>query len=96
MDARLHRERIDPATNRQRRHTDHLDDVPDGAFVFVPGTHHPALVLGDHLVPCGPEGYGKPVERPQRTEAVILTPRSTVAALAAGYRPELHSLAYTR
>ena len=90
IDARLHRERIDPSTGRQRRHTGDLDTVPDGTFIFMPGTSDPALVHGDHLLPCRPEGYGKPQERSRGIEAVVLTPRCSVAVLAAGYRPELH------
>ena len=90
MDTRLHAERVDQSKGVQVRHLRDLDALPDGAFVFDPRTGHPALVLGSHLVPCGAEGYGKPVERPKALEAVTLTPACSVAVLAAGYRPQIH------
>lgn len=93
MDVRLHRERVDPGSGAQRRHTGYLDELPDGTCVFEPGTNYPVLVLGDYLLPCRPEGYGKALDRPRGVKAVVLTPKCLVAVLGAGYRPQLHPTA---
>ena len=55
MDARLHAERLDPATRRRVLHPASLDDLPDGAFVLVDG--EPLLVLGTRLLTWTPAGY---------------------------------------
>jgi hypothetical protein len=39
-------------------------------------------------MPWSFQGYGPPVTLDTNLEADVLTPPSTVAALAAGYRPE--------
>jgi hypothetical protein len=86
MDRRLHAERIQGRT--QRRHALPWRDLPVGAFVTL--GERPALVLGDRLVPWSASGYAPAVDRPRRGDATVLTPRSTVAVLAHGYRPVLH------
>lgn len=50
----------------------------------------PYLVLGDRLLPWTPEGYRPARERPSGLEVTVLTPRSTVATLRAGFKPRLH------
>ena len=87
VDRRLHDERTDG--RRPRRHRHAWRALPEGAFVVVDDAAH--LVLADQLVPWTPtvEGYGSPVARPGRGDAVLLTPPSTVGVLAAGYRPLL-------
>ena len=81
LDRVLHHERTGP---RQRAP---LDALPDGTFVELDGDPH--LVLGDALLPWGPGGYAAPLPRPAST-VEVLTPRSTVNALRAGYPPRLH------
>lgn len=87
LDRRLHDERTDG--RRQRRHRHPWRELPTGAFVAVDEVAH--LVLPDRLVPWTPArlGYGEPVDRPGGGDATLLTPPSTVAVLAAGYRPQL-------
>jgi hypothetical protein len=57
--------------------------LPDGTMVDLEGTAH--LVVGGVLCPWSPTGYGP--ARPAPAEALVLTPRSIVAAIAAGYAP---------
>lgn len=87
LDRRLHAERIVRWTHRRRLHPAAWRDLPDGAFVLQDG--EPALVLGDALVPWTTDGYGPPRPRPSTGTAELLTPPSSVAALRAGYRPQI-------
>ena len=64
---------------------------PTGTFVVADEV--PALVLGDRLVPWSAAGYCAPMERPERGDATVLTPPSTVEVLRNGYRPVLHATA---
>jgi hypothetical protein len=89
MDRRLHAERVEGRA--QRRHGLPWRDLPAGAFVAI--GELPALALHDRLVPWSAAGYGPAEERPVRGEARVLTPPSTVALLAHGYRPRLHPTA---
>jgi hypothetical protein len=90
VDARLHRERVDPATRAHRLHEAELDDLPDGAFVLRDG--EPWLVRGTRLRRWTPDGYRDEVaRRPGR--CVLVTPPSLVAVLRAGWNgavPLLH------
>jgi hypothetical protein len=95
IDAALHGERIaggrrDGPHQRKVTYSASLADLPDGAMVVLPGDTVPQLVLGDTLLPWSFDGYGAPVARPVGAMVMVLTPRSTVAALAHGYTPELH------
>lgn len=93
MDRALHAARVEPRTRRQVRHAAPLDDLPDGAFVRLPGEAPAFLVLGDRLLPFSFAGYGTPRPRPRGATAEVATPRPTLAVLAAGYRPVLHPTA---
>ena len=84
MDARLHAERVDPASRAQRRHDARLGGLPDGAFVVHDG--EPWLVLADELRRWSPAGYDASEPRPDGP-AVLLTPPSLVAVLGAGWDP---------
>lgn len=83
VDRVLHRQRTGPWA-RARLHA-----LPDGTFAARDGDPRPLLVLGGALLAWHPHGYG---DRVPRTGGVVevLTPRSTVEALRAGYRPVLH------
>jgi hypothetical protein len=84
MDARLHAERVDPASRAQRRHGADLEQLPDGAFVLRGG--EPWLVVGDELRRWSAAGYDATVRRPEGP-TVLLTPPSLVAVLGAGWDP---------
>lgn len=91
LDWQLHGERVDSLSRRQVSHDAPLDDLPDGTFITLPGKPGaPYLVKGEHLLPWTPEGYRAARERPLGIEVTVLTPRATVGALAAGFRPRLH------
>lgn len=85
IDARLHDERLDPATRGRRRHDAPLDELPDGAFLLRDG--EPWLVLGPELLRWTPAGYAERASRPTGDEALLLTPPSLVAVLRAGWEP---------
>jgi hypothetical protein len=82
LDTLLHAERLD--ARRQRiTYDERLGSLPDGAFVVQDGEAH--VVRTSRLWRWRPEGYTDPIElQPDQTVAV-LTPRSVVNTLAAGY-----------
>lgn len=92
IDGQLHHERLTDGRllrdRRKRVYVQVLDALPDGAFVELAGVPH--LVRGGQLLPWCPGGYGAPIARPAGIEVTVLTPPSTVRALAAGYVPQLH------
>ncbi|HKA87708.1 MAG TPA: hypothetical protein VKE22_08595 [Haliangiales bacterium] len=88
MDARLHEERVDPRSRRQRTHAASFGDLPDGVMVHHGGT--PSLVACGCIHAWTFAGYGPPVRVSPDLPMVVLTPPATVATLAAGYRPILH------
>ncbi|HEY1623530.1 MAG TPA: hypothetical protein VGG16_06990 [Streptosporangiaceae bacterium] len=103
IDARLHADRLIAPGSRRKRpagalpgaevrrsHTAPLSTLPDGAMADLDGA--PYLVLAGRLLRWTPGGYARePVTAPE--QVTVITPRSTVAALAAGYRPILHESA---
>ena len=86
MDATLHRERLD--RGRKRLHTlpMPLAKLPDGAMVQQDGESF--LIARGRALTWSPAGYGE--TESALADAMLLTPPSTLRALAAGYRPVLH------
>ena len=72
--------------------------LPGGVFVRLPeGRPGPAYLLeNDRLLPWSPAGYGEPRAILRSRDVEVLTPRSIVAVLSAGYRPMLHPSAHAR
>jgi hypothetical protein len=100
IDDALHHERITGGRRRGRlprkiTYTAALADLPDGTMVVLPDTPTAHLILGGQLLPWSFEGYDEPVTRPADATVMVLTPRSTVGALAHGYQPLLHPSALT-
>ena len=93
IDRVLHAARVDSRTRRQIRYRAPIDDLPVGTFVRLDGDDWAWLLLEDRLMAYAPQGYHAPVTRPRRIDVEVLTPRPTVAVLAAGYRPMLHESA---
>lgn len=87
IDARLHAERLLPRTRTRRLHELRWTDVPSGAFVMLDDAPH--LVSAEGLVRWTTQGYAAVRPRPRRGTAVVLTPPATVAALRAGYQPQI-------
>jgi len=92
IDARLHEDRLaGPGIRRSYRAP--LAELPDGAMVEADGA--PWLVLGGGLLAWTPRGYRDRRAAGLATTVAVITPRATVAALAAGYLPVLHPSART-
>jgi len=88
MDARLHAERIE--RKRKKTYRENLARLPDGAYVALDGQAW--LVRDSRLFAWSDSGYTR--SRPRgRGEVEVLTPRSAVAILSAGYRPAIHPTA---
>lgn len=85
IDEVLHRERIDRSGGKVL-YEEQLADLPAGAFVVYPDK--PALVADGRLYPWTPFGYGESMVLPAGERVKVLTPRSTVNALRAGYVPQ--------
>jgi hypothetical protein len=83
MDEALHRERIENRGKRLWRAR--LGDLPDGAMIARDGR---AFALREgRLWPWSFAGYGAPAPFGASELADVLTPPSTIGALARGYRP---------
>lgn len=90
IDARLHGERQASGGKPVPVALDRLDGLPDGTMVQVGGTAFAAL--GGRLLAWSFDGYVPTLHLPAG-DASIITPPTTVAALAAGYRPVWHASA---
>jgi hypothetical protein len=90
IDARLHADRL-VRPGVRRSYTAPLASLPSGTMIDLGGT--PWLVYDGGLLAWTPGGYlDRHAEVP--TEPVtVITPRATVATLAAGYRPTVHPTA---
>jgi hypothetical protein len=86
IDAELHEGRLAARATR-RTYRDELATLPDGTMVELEG--RPWLVLGDELLAWGFGGYQARRSR-DGGEVTVITPRASVATMAAGYRPALH------
>ena len=93
IDAVLQRERID-AAGRKVTYLDRAAALPQGTFLQLPGDDTAWLVKDDRLLAWSPFGYTGSRSLPDGTVlAAVLTPRSIVRALAAGYAAGLHPTA---
>jgi hypothetical protein len=94
IDRALHRERINGHHLQRDKvkltYTEHLNALPDGTFVMLEATETAYLVRNNALYPWSFAGYGQPIARRAAT-VQVLTPRSTVRALAHGYIPDVHA-----
>jgi hypothetical protein len=89
MDAQLHPERVDRATRRQRTTQAQAGDLPDG--VMIRRDRRLWLLTGGQLLEWSHRGYAARAPAPAPGELVeVLTPPSSVAVLAQGYRPLLY------
>jgi hypothetical protein len=86
IDAVLHRERLDGRAKRLHALPMPLEELPDGAMVQEGMESY--LIAQGRALKWSPAGYR---ERPSAiSDAMLLTPPSTLRALRAGYRPVLH------
>lgn len=86
MDAVLHGERLDGRDKRTFRGS--ASELPDGTMIAVDGAAY--AVRGSAMLRWSPAGYAEERPRPAAGRVDVLTPRSIVAALGAGYRPHWH------
>jgi hypothetical protein len=90
LDAVLHLERVD----RRRRQVTHRawpGGLPDGVMIRAGG--QTGLLVDGRLRPWSWDGYGAPAAVSAERAVEVLTPPSTIAAIAAGYRPMVHPAA---
>jgi hypothetical protein len=92
IDARLHADRL-VRPGVRRVYSALLAALPDGVMVEVDGA--PFLVHGGGLLAWTPGGYRARRAAVPPTPVTVITPRATVATLAAGYRPVIHPSAVT-
>ena len=73
--------------------TTSVDALPVGVVIVDRATREPCLVTGNHLQTFTFDGWGQPRDRPRGVNAEVLTPATSVAALADGFAPCLHPTA---
>lgn len=90
IDTQLHVDRV--SRNREKIiYSAWIDELPEGVFVELEGEPGIAWVFWNgELLRWQPEGYGKRRPKPFNSKVTVLTPKSTVNAIAAGYRPHVH------
>jgi hypothetical protein len=91
MDERLHHDRLDER-RAKRTYREKLGALPEGAYITY--DDRAWLVLADSILEWTPAGYGQRRSRSALHCVDVLTPRSAVAVLAAGYRPAIHPSAF--
>jgi hypothetical protein len=94
LDRRLHAERV---TRRREKvtHQAAIEALPDGVFILLPDAPEAAFLLWQgNLHRWSPAGYtGRRPRAGIVGQVDVLTPLSTVNAIAAGYTPAVHKSA---
>jgi hypothetical protein len=90
MDEVLHAERLRP-DGEKRTWRAPIRSLPGGVIVEHVGSPH--LWWGGALRRWSFEGYGTPRRVAGETRVAVLTPRSTVRAIRAGFTPQVHESA---
>ncbi len=86
IDEVLHRERIDGNGNKVT-HVERLEALPPGSFLEYKG--RPYIINQPNRVSVWTaSGYEETIELPKGVEVVVLTPKSIVNTLRAGYIPQ--------
>ena len=87
MDAQLHRDRLADRHTR-KTYQEEITALPDGAFIVHEGEAW--LLWQWEIHHWTPAGYDRRLPRPGASIVTVLTPRSTVRTIAAGYVPIAH------
>ena len=98
LNARLQRERLHPGRGLSRAKdrmvwTAAFNDLPEGTVV-IGANGSCELFCGNQLLRYGFAGWTETTHKPPRGMATVLTPPTSVAALAHGFRPVLHASAH--
>jgi len=88
MDTRLHAERVDARTRRQRTRPAPAGDLPDG--VMIRRADACGLLAAGQFRPWSLRGYLAPAAIAPGERVELLTPPASAAAITAGYEPMLH------
>jgi hypothetical protein len=95
IDERLHGERVGPGRSKHT-FTAQIGELPDGVFVTLEqGSDQPLLLWDGRILVWSPGGYKRARPRPDGVVVSVPTPGSTVAAIRAGYFPEVHPMIVT-
>jgi hypothetical protein len=86
IDRVLHADRLDPK-GRKKTFRATLSSLPDGTFVEHAGLPH--LIWRGKLRPWSFAGYGPGVDAAPDEKVNVLTPRSAVGAIRAGFVPQV-------
>jgi hypothetical protein len=87
IDAVLHRERLDRGKKRLHPLPMRLEELPDGTMLQSGAESY--LIAEGRALRWSTAGYSSKAT-PSMTDAMLLTPPSTMRAFLAGYRPVLH------
>ncbi len=93
MDRVLHEERVGRGGGKVTCEV-RLAALPDGVLVEYRGRPH--LKRGGRLLPWSFDGYGPAAAVPGNARVAVLTPRSIVEAIRAGFVPQVHESAAGR
>jgi hypothetical protein len=90
IDHVLHADRLEDDGSKNTYQSP-LSELPDGVFVTLDDASEQAfLVQADSLLAWSPGGYRKRLARRRHAHVRVLTPRSTVRAICAGFVPQVH------
>jgi hypothetical protein len=92
IDLQLHRDRLSPDRGARTYRAD-VGNLPDGVFVEDAEAGSALLLWAGSLWTWSFSGYSRAQARPRGGEVTVLTPRSTVNAITAGYVPQVHPTA---
>jgi hypothetical protein len=86
IDNTLHQERM-KLDKSKVTYTESIDDLSDGVlFVF---DEKPYLLFNGLMYQWSPFGYGEGIALPALERLEVLTPKSTINAFKAGYKPQI-------
>ncbi|PWT91567.1 MAG: hypothetical protein C5B56_03635 [Proteobacteria bacterium] len=90
LDDHLHTERSAPDRSKLL-YPANLDELPNGVFIRRHALGDEVhLVWDDRLLIWSPGGYQGSQPRPKGEDVLVLTPKSIVGAIRAGYTPQIH------
>ena len=92
IDATLHTERIS-SDKTKSTYTAQINELPVGSFILLEPDASPYLVLEETLLAWTPGGYTHQIGKTQNQPVTVLTPRSIVQMLKAGFHANLHDSA---